>query len=348
MSEMQTNPDASQTTDGQEDEEFAAAFARAAAEKSEPGNAPVEPDAHPEPDAPEPDGEESAAKPAEDEPETPHVRAHAPADGDAPAKEPPAAAPPDGQQPGEELNELRRKAQLFDTAEGRLRQTQAELAALKRKAAEPPAAPQCMAVEEVPEAIREDMTAFLKSNPEYAEVMLEKSRSGERLRRALEEYGPEHVLVEDMADRTLQRLRDQKDRAARAANDAEAVATEHFAAIGREHPDFAAAYAQRQENPEAFTVYRRKLEAWAEGKPGAEYKRLAAVMDHGTAPEVNRMLREFKDEQAAGGERRREKLDRAAKAAMVPPGKPSPRPSLDAPDKDSFEAGWNERIKEKK
>jgi len=248
-----------------------------------------------------------------------------------------------GNEPEEDPVELHRKTrQMLEATEGRLRKTQEELAALRRRASEPamPPAPEAMKVEDLPEESREDVAAFVKANPDYAAVMLERSRSGDRLRRALAEYGPEHVVVEEMAERAFDvrnRERTELEHAARAAEGTKAA---HFSAIGKEHPDFAEAFANREAHPEAFAAYRGKLEAWAESKTGAEYKQIMGVMEHGTAPEVIGLLHTYKKELAARDDGRREAKHRAAEAAMVPRGKPSPPPQLNK-SSGTFDDGWD-------
>lgn len=243
--------------------------------------------------------------------------------------------------------QLRRKAQLLAATEGRLRKTQEELEAARRKLAEvqSPRVQESEALkpEDLPEDIRADVQAFISSNPNFAAVMLEKSRKGERLRRALEEYGPEHVLVEEMAERAMDerqarveeiRSRDEKVSTIRAA---------HFALIFEAHPDFAKVCEARAVNPGAFDDYRANLDAWSEEKPGKEYKRIQQALNEGTSAEVIEVLNLYKSEKADRAKARRDDTRRRADDATVPPSRPSPPPKLqDAKRYGSFKSGWDE------
>jgi hypothetical protein len=242
--------------------------------------------------------------------------------------------------------ELRRKARLYEHNEGRLRKTQEELDQARReldKVKNPqPEQPKALKLEDLPEELRPDVESFAKANPELAAVMLEDSRQGKRLRRALEENGPGAVLVEDMAERMAEARKGEAERSRREAEEFNAVKQGHFDAIGHAHPDFGEAYAKRIENPDAFTAYLQKLEEWAEGKSGKDYKRIGHALKEGTSAEVIAVLAEFKkdkDDRASG---RRDETRRAAENATVPKGKPSPPPDVEAPGKGDFDKGWKE------
>lgn len=60
-------------------------------------------------------------------------------------------------------------------------------------------------LEVFPEHLIDDAQKFNKRFPDFATLLREDSVEGERLRRFLEEYGPEHVLVEDYAARMAER-----------------------------------------------------------------------------------------------------------------------------------------------
>ncbi|MBI5520213.1 MAG: hypothetical protein HY916_09150 [Desulfovibrio sp.] len=287
--------------------------------------------------------------PANDDEDAAAAQSEVPGADDEPAEEDAAG----GQEPGQDGEpkpaqgdeaDVRRKAQQFDATEGRLRKAQEENARLKAELAQAKAPklqqPKALAVEELPEELRHDVEAFAKENPDLAAVMLEDSREGKRLRRALEENGPGSVIVEDMAERMAKDRAAQAEQAEHAAQASEATSAEHFEAIGRAHPDFAKAYAARGENPGAFEAYRQKLENWAEEKPGKEFKRISRILAEGTTTEVIEVLAEFKKEMADHAAKRREDTNRAAAAGTVPKGKPSPPPDVKQPDKGDYDAGW--------
>lgn len=243
--------------------------------------------------------------------------------------------------------QLRRKAQLLDTTEGRLRKTQEELEATRRKLAEVRAPrieePEALKLDDLSEDIRVDVQAFIAANPDFATVMLEKSRQGERLRRALEEYGPEHVLVEEMAERAMGERQARVEEIRSRDEEASATRAAHFAPIFEAHPDFAKVCEARAVNPGAFDDYRARLDAWSEEKPGKDYKRIQQVLDKGSSAEVIEVLNLYKSEKADRAKAQRDDTRRRASDATVPPSRPSPPPKLkDTKSSGSFRSGWDE------
>lgn len=251
------------------------------------------------------------------------------------------------EQADEEPDEQRRKAQLLAATEGRLRKVQEELAALRQQVAERERGqvqdlPQAHRLEDLPEELREDVQAFVSANPELAQVALERSRRGDRLRRAIAEYGPEHVLVEDMAERAAAESRTHSDTLRARQEEQAAVSDAHFSAIFQAHPDFAKVCAVRDTNPGAFEDYRARLDAWSEEKPGKEYKQIQRALNNGTAIEVIEVLNQYKQDKADRVGARRDDTRRRAADATVPPSRPSPSPKLGEADQSgSFEEGWS-------
>lgn len=241
---------------------------------------------------------------------------------------------------------LRRKAQLFDVNQGRLRESQERVrrlqveidAARKSPAASAAGEP----LKEVPEEIREDVEVFSKTNPDYAALAVEDSRDGERLRKALAEYGPEHVFVAEMADRLAEKRGHVQGKAAEFEQAAQDLAEAHYGAIYAAHPDLEALRTADQSQPEnraKLDAYYARVDSWAEDKPGKEYVEIQRIRKEGTAQEVCALLSRFKEE--TGPKARQEKVRQAAEAAMAPKGKPSPPPRVEAPEKGSFNDGWD-------
>lgn len=248
---------------------------------------------------------------------------------------------------------MRRKAQLYDAEQGRLRQTQDRLrqAQEELKNLRASGAGQADAVgkplAEVPEDIREDVEAFAKAKPKYAAFMAEDSGDGERLRKALAEYGPDHVIVEEMADRIADKRGRLNGTVAAVEQAAADLHEAHFAVIHTAHPDYGALQSADMSVPEnkaKLDAYKARVDAWAEAKPGKDYVEIQRIRTEGTAQEVCALLSRFKEE--TGPKARQEKTRQAAEAALAPPSRPSPTPVVGGgPDKDDFEAGWKAGVK---
>lgn len=258
--------------------------------------------------------------------------------------EPAAGAAP---QVEDDVETLRRKAQLHDANQGRLEQTQAQLrtamkeleAARATGGVQPGAEVKPLA--EVPEDIREDVDSFGKANPEYAALAVEDSKDGERLRRALAEYGPDHVLVAEMADRIADKRGRLDSTTAKVEQAAAEVLDAHFAVIDAAHPDYGAlrkADLSVPENKAKLEAFKARMDTWAEAKPGKEYMEIQRIRESGTAQEVCAVLTRFKEETSSA---RQERTRQAAEAALAPPTKNSPVPVPPGSDKGSFEDGWN-------
>jgi len=273
----------------------------------------------------------------------------APADAEsAPQGEPetePAPSPQD-----EDPAEQRRKAQMFDSQQGRLKQLQERQQQLEEELAAARAsggvqldgaAPKPLT--EVPEDIREDVEAFGKANPELAPLMVEDSKEGAQLRRYLEEYGPDSLSVVDKAERIAEKRERQSAKQAELSEVAAARREAHFAPIYQAHADYAEAH--RSEDPAKLQVYLGRVHTWAEAKPGKEYEEIKRVLREGTPQEAVELLTRFK---AETDPRRHDPTRAVAEAGMVPRSKPSPPPSFNEPDKDSFDAGWEAGVRKKK
>ncbi|MGE4469343.1 MAG: hypothetical protein AB7D47_04335 [Desulfovibrio sp.] len=261
-----------------------------------------------------------------------------------PEKEPDVDSEQDADAP--DLEELQRKADGYDSEQGRLRQAQEEIQRLRRElevvqkepeAPQGPDAPPVRKLEELPEGLREDVQTFQQRHPDVARLVLEQGHDGEHLRRVLEEFGPEHVLTLEVAERIREHRTLEADRRARQEEEETARRKAHYDAIFSAHPDYAALV--RSGDKVRLDGFYSELDGWAASKPYGEGQRIVEALKQGTAPEVVEVLQQFKKERRTQAEQRRRKKD--AEAGMVPSSRPSPPPRGRA-SKDDFEAGFDE------
>lgn len=265
-------------------------------------------------------------------------------EGDGEASGPEGEAAPSGEAtPPDEDAEIRRKAQMFDAQEGRLRKLQQEIATLRASAGHEGGAVENKLLAELPEDIREDAEAFAKNFPDHADLVREDSRDGKRLRKLLAEYGPDHVLVETEADRLMDKRQQLTAKTQELAEMEQSIHVAHFQAIAEAHPDFgalASADLTQPENKAKLDAYKARVRAWIETKPFKEGSELNRIADAGTPAQVIGMLNRFKEE--TGPKARQDKTRQAAEAGMVPKGKPTPRPPLDNDKPEgTYDDGWN-------
>lgn len=246
----------------------------------------------------------------------------------------------------DDVEALRRKAQLFDAEQGRLRQTQQRLRQLEEELAAQRSAVRVEAVgkplAELPEEIREDVEAFAKANPEYAAFAVEDSKDGERLRMLLAEYGPGHVQVTVEADRIADKRERLAAKAAELTQAKDSVREAHFQTIYAAHPDFGAlqqADLSVEENKAKKALFHARLDAWAEAKLGPEYVEIQRIRNEGTPQEVIGLLSRFKEE--TGPKAHQDRVRGAAEAAMAPRSKTSPTPIPKEDRTGSFKEGWD-------
>jgi hypothetical protein len=266
-----------------------------------------------------------------------------------------------GEEPGlEELEELKKKAHGYESMLGRLKQQQeatkqlqAELEELKRQQQEAaqrtkqPEEPKQAKTVEIDEELREDVEEFIREFPEYKDLIFEDSREGKRLRKQLQDYGPEIAAV--VADNIMLRrevaykeqLRQQQEEL-KAKERAQAMAQAHFQAIWKEHEDLKELMTNPDKQQELQEFY-QKLNTWASAKPFAEAVQIFNVIKQGTATEVIEVLNRFKEETGRQSTAPQQDPDvsNAVRAAMAVKSKPSPLPKTRA-TKDDFDSAWEE------
>ena len=200
-----------------------------------------------------------------------------------------------------------------------------------------PAEPEPPKKIEVPENLTEEFATLKKLNPAAAELALEDSPEGERLRSRMEEYGAEMAL--DRAEVVLdKRNRDVATRKADFERQQQAV-QEHnnrfMSTLKQTHPDYAAMITDPARRDEAVKKQNEIIE-WINGKPYAEGARLMQVAKSGRDPnEICALLTQFESERQA----KPKQADPTG--ALAVPGRGAPAAPAGIGDKDDFDAGWN-------
>ena len=200
-----------------------------------------------------------------------------------------------------------------------------------------PAEPEPPKKIEVPENLTEEFAALKKLNPAAAELALEDSPEGERLRSRMEEYGAEMAL--DRAEVVLdKRNRDVATRKADFERQQQAV-QEHnnrfLSTLKQTHPDYAAMITDPARRDEAVKKQNEIIE-WINGKPYAEGARLMQVAKSGRDPnEICALLTQFESERQA------KPKPADPTGALAVPGRGAPAAPAGIGDKDDFDAGWN-------
>lgn len=161
----------------------------------------------------------------------------------------------------------------FSDMENRIRELQNQLAARQ----EPPAQPVPV---EGAEDLQDDVRALVQ----------EQSSDGEKMRRVLEEYGPEHVSV--LAQAVLAR-RETQNATAQMRQQFDVDARErHNMALAEAHPEFADAILGRDAAKTA--ELQNGILAWIGQLPYAEGAEMQRILGNGTTYEVSAMLAKYR------------------------------------------------------
>ena len=190
---------------------------------------------------------------------------------------------------------------------------------------------------EVPENLTEELAALKKLNPAAAELALEDSPEGERLRSRMEEFGAEMAL--DRAEIVLdKRNRAIAERKADLARQQQAVQehNDHFmSTLKREHPDYVAMITDPARRDEAVKR-QNEIMGWISAKPYAEAAPLMKIATGGRDPnEICALLTQFEKERQA----KPKQADPTG--ALAVPGRGAPTAPAGIGDQDDFDAGWN-------
>ena len=190
---------------------------------------------------------------------------------------------------------------------------------------------------EVPEHLVDELANLKKLNPAAAELALEDSAEGERLRSRMEEFGVEMAL--DRAEMVLdKRNRETAAHQAEVARQQQTI-VEHnnrfMATLQREHPEYAAMIIDPARREEAVKK-QNEIMGWISAKPYAEGARLMKIAQEARDPnEVCALITQFESERQA----KPKQADPTG--ALAVPGRGAPTAPAGIGDKDDFDAGWN-------
>lgn len=200
---------------------------------------------------------------------------------------------------------------------------------------------------------------FAKENPELAQLIIEDSKEGARMRRILAEYGGDHTAT--AAELIVEKRRmvaAEADRVQAAQVD---VVVNHYKRLAAEHPEYADALIGATD--EAIAAKGRlhdEMMAWVKTLPYDQGAYAANVMQEGTTDQVSFVIGEFKKAKAAvaapaavsaptattPNPQPASKIDqrtkRAAESALAVPVRGAAVLPKTTPDKDDFDAGWHE------
>lgn len=190
---------------------------------------------------------------------------------------------------------------------------------------------------EVPEHLAGELATLKKLNPAAAELALEDSPEGERLRSRMEEYGAEMAL--DRAEIVLdKRNRETAAHQAEVARQQQTIAEHNnrfMATLQREHPEYAAMITDPARREEAVKK-QNEIMGWISAKPYAEGARLMKIAQEARDPnEVCALITQFESERKA----KPKQADPTG--ALAVPGRGAPTAPAGIGDKDDFDAGWN-------
>ena len=200
-----------------------------------------------------------------------------------------------------------------------------------------PAKPEPPKLIEVPEHLADELATLKKLNPAAAELALEDSAEGERLRSRMEEFGAEIAL--DRAEMVLdKRNRETAAHQAEVARQQQTIAEHNnrfMATLQREHPEYAAMITDPARREEAVKK-QNEIMGWISAKPYAEGARLMKIAQEARDPnEVCALITQFESERQA----KPKQADPTG--ALAVPGRGAPTAPAGIGDKDDFDAGWN-------
>lgn len=190
---------------------------------------------------------------------------------------------------------------------------------------------------EVPDELKDDLSAVEKEDPQLAALFKEDSADGQRLRSVLEDYGQDMALIQANAVHSARQVQEQGQAITQTMTKSAEEA--HNAAI------FAAVegYEDLTTNPERKAenqAYHQELRSWISQQPYAEATQKFEVIEKGSAHQVAALLNEFNATRESAVSQGAKAQD-DAEAALAVPSKPSPLPKSKG-SKDDFDAGWDD------
>lgn len=258
----------------------------------------------------------------------------------------------------DDLEAIKKRAHSYDSLKGRHQQIQEENRVLRDELArlKQAPAPEPMAVEDVPDDLREDLEVIAGLDPELAGLVREQSADGERLRKSLARFGPESTAA--MADslRTRRYVEGQRRAETMALVErseqeryetmlAEAPSLGKFAVTARNEQGQYQLFAQPGREAE-FSAYFEGLGHWLDELPHKIARAYNETLwKTGKPREVADVLKEYDK-----ARKPREHVDRELAENLGPVRSRSRGPggAEGALDPDSYEGAYQRRVNQKR
>lgn len=312
--------------------------------------------------------------------EIPREQPESPGEGVAPVQDGHAPTPADGdeEKSPEDLEELRKKAHGYESMMGRLRKEQEERRKLEealarvrqqeqeqqRLAQQRPVQPQHsqpLPMAEIPAELKDEADKFSSEYPELVPLLRFPGKEGQKLRKLLQEYGPDvaathgnSVMAQYKLAVTEQQMRQQFSQYDQRVQQQQHEMQQrfenerrnsHYSSIYEAVPEYGSMATDPSRRADLET-YHAHLSDWVDGKPHREAQQLLHILRQGDAQSVVQVLRQFNSEQSTGRNHvdqnaRRQAAHAAAaipsRASAPPRGKPDPNDVRSA-FKDAFGA----------
>lgn len=203
------------------------------------------------------------------------------------------AKPPTQEQEGADSDDQVKNSQEYKSMMGRLakereanRILNEQLQAERRRGHTDDYRQDTAAKADIPDDIKDDVEAFKKAYPEYAEVIEAPGRVGDRIRKLLSDYGAEVAAVQ--ADNAVlkQEIRSSKDAIAQQLGDYAGLS--HEQQVYAAHPDFADML------PDQKGVFFNEMEEWIDSLPRVKGNEMRRVFEEGSTKETIKLFADFK------------------------------------------------------
>ena len=172
---------------------------------------------------------------------------------------------------------------------------------------------------------------------EFRPLFMEKSKDGDRVRKMLEDFGPEYA--QNFAETVKVRREMEETQAQIKKQDDDDRMQRHREALAKAAPEYAEAIMGRDQ--QGWNELINGVNAWIDTLPYSEGKRMAQVVQNGTTEQVATMLGRYTKFRKGSKDTARN----LAKSNIAVPRTGSVQPAQHA-SKDDFDAAWEEAAKE--
>jgi len=236
-------------------------------------------------------------------------------------------------------DEVERLRQQLRTMEGRLKAANDQVTELrdKKPATPPDATPNATekpAVVEIPESLASDAAEFDSLYPDLSQALRLAGAVGDRARRLLRDAGPDMAAL--CLDQAM--LRSQMDKGIKGVEAKTEARTrqEHLERIASAHPEMRGFVTGDPGDVQTSQAYLAGVKTWVESLPYKAALDRVAVLQKGSASQVNALLTEYKQQAKSP----KTVIDPAARRrAQAAEGVDSNRTTRLATDRDSAKAG---------